>query len=447
MIKVGSRIVCARSRIYFDALAIEMDVIKDRYCRNYPELRLYLELSTEEYRTPDGQTSYFPPRDDSNPHRPLLIFLKSYDPLTGEIKYAGNLTVKSKHLKIQDIIPTILERMKWNPETQLKLFEEVKPDMIDPLTRIKNTFEASELSDGDIICFQKELTEQELSALPANAHVTVKDYFEFLQNRVVVMFKPKELDPRLPEEQNQEFDLELAKKMSYDTVAERVAQRLGADPLKLRFWAQHTPTSAQKMVVRRSQSGTLSQMLFGSHAQASSTLFYEILDITVAELEQKRSMKVTFLEPGLKEHLVPDLLVPKTATVGEFLELLKPKVKLAENGSGRLRLYEVAYSKIMREFSNEDLVKDITDLATLYAEEIDCDEQPGDRTVKVVHFSKEPTRFHSIPFRFRLIEVGVRTWCLELYVPDRRKNRGKCLQTQRNDCWYEWARKRRILRR
>jgi ubiquitin carboxyl-terminal hydrolase 7 len=64
-------------------------------------------------------------------------------------------------MKIQDIIPMIQQKMNWDVNTPVKLFEEVKPDMIDPLTKTKNTFEMAELGDGDILCFQKEYSEQE----------------------------------------------------------------------------------------------------------------------------------------------------------------------------------------------------------------------------------------------------------------------------------------------
>jgi ubiquitin carboxyl-terminal hydrolase 7 len=36
-------------------------------------------------------------------------------------------------------------------------------------------------------------------------------------------------------------------------------------------------------------------------------------------------------------------------------------------------------------------------------QEIERDATPDDATIQVVHFSKDPSRFHSIPFRFRLL--------------------------------------------
>lgn len=146
---------------FIPVLLLEMDWIKDKYARNYPELRLYMEIGEEEHKGADGKVSYFPVRDENGPHKSLLIFLKYYEPTNNTITYAGNLTIRSKQLKIQDILPIIQERMKWDPNTPLKLFEEVKPDMIDPLVKIKQTFEMAELGDGDILCFQRDLDEQQ----------------------------------------------------------------------------------------------------------------------------------------------------------------------------------------------------------------------------------------------------------------------------------------------
>ncbi|KAI9006948.1 ubiquitin carboxyl-terminal hydrolase 5 [Hyaloraphidium curvatum] len=386
----------------------KMDQIKDKVARNYPDLRLYLEISNEEMQGPDGKVTYFLPREESNPHRSLLIFLKHYDPTKGTIDYAGHLTVKSKHLKIQDIIPMIQQRMKWEPDTNVRLFEEVKPEMIDPLTKLKQTFDAAEIGDGDILCFQKELTEQELANLPPGSFPTVKEYFDFLQNRIVVQFKPKDAEVRLPDDLGSgEFELELGRRMTYDAVAEKVAQRLGADPLKLRFSIQPSPSgiNRDRTVIRRAPASTLASMLQTSYApQASNVMFYEILDIPITELESKRYVRVTFLDPHLKEQGTHELLVPKNGTVTDVLDALRPKVKLEEGGTGQLRLFEVLGGRVSREFGPEDPVKDFADGPILYAEEVEQGAAPGDRTIRVQHFHKDPTRYHGIPFRLRLRE-------------------------------------------
>lgn len=51
--------------------------------------------------------------------------------------------------------------MKGFPkETPLLLFEEIKPDMIDEI-QLKQTCVGAEIGNGDIICFQKALTQEQ----------------------------------------------------------------------------------------------------------------------------------------------------------------------------------------------------------------------------------------------------------------------------------------------
>jgi len=50
--------------------------------------------------------------------------------------------------------------MRWTPGTPLKLYEEIKPGMIE-LMQPKLTFSQSKIQDGDVICFQVDLSKKE----------------------------------------------------------------------------------------------------------------------------------------------------------------------------------------------------------------------------------------------------------------------------------------------
>ena len=63
--------------------------------------------------------------------------------------------------------------------------------MIDLLKVSKHTFAQAELSDGDIICFQKELTPEEVAHLPDPTLASAPSYYDALVNRVTVIFKNK----------------------------------------------------------------------------------------------------------------------------------------------------------------------------------------------------------------------------------------------------------------
>lgn len=88
-----------------------------------------------------------------------LVFLKHYDVVSQTLTGVGHVFVK-KQAKVGDIAGTILEIMDWPAGTQLFLYEEIKHSMIDPM-KPKQTFQQSEIQDGDIICFQRSVNESE----------------------------------------------------------------------------------------------------------------------------------------------------------------------------------------------------------------------------------------------------------------------------------------------
>jgi ubiquitin carboxyl-terminal hydrolase 7 len=91
-----------------------------------------------------------------------------------------------KSQKVGDLAPTILEKMGWQAGTEFSLFEvsckpfnlffrgwlwltltmkEIKHTMVDPM-KPKQTFQQSEIQDGDIITFQKVWKESEYVVSP-----------------------------------------------------------------------------------------------------------------------------------------------------------------------------------------------------------------------------------------------------------------------------------------
>ena len=108
-----------------------------------------------------------------------MIFLKHFDTSKQTLYGVGKVYVP-RGSKVGDLTPLINERMRWTPGTPLKLFEvrvqfwktneillligdnsqEIKPGMIE-LMKPKLTFTQSEIQDGDIICFQVEISEKE----------------------------------------------------------------------------------------------------------------------------------------------------------------------------------------------------------------------------------------------------------------------------------------------
>ena len=88
-----------------------------------------------------------------------MIFFKHFDTSKQALYGIGKAYIQ-KTAKVADLVPIINERMWWTPGTPLKLYEEIKPGMIE-LMKPRLSFSQSEIQDGDIICYQIDLPEKE----------------------------------------------------------------------------------------------------------------------------------------------------------------------------------------------------------------------------------------------------------------------------------------------
>jgi ubiquitin carboxyl-terminal hydrolase 7 len=368
-----------------------MDKARERYSGNRTAaLRLYLEVADK----PTIGKQLFPEGVNGTQ---FMVFVKFYDPLTQSIEGLGKFYVQ-RNSKVADIIPIVIERKGLPPNTSLKLYEEIKPSMIEPM-KPRSTFAQSEIQDGDIICAQKDFDKESAELRSQGRFPTIPEYFDYLVNRVTIQFKPKN-DPQAPG-----FELTLTKKTPYDQVAAKVAAHLDADPMKIRFTSANTQNQPKPGTFKRNPNATLNEMISPPTSTVSSTLlFYELLDISIVELETKKLLKVAWLgSTTLKEESTHDLLLPKASHVSEAIDALRAKLSL-EGGSKQIRMYEVQQCKIMRELAASDLIAHVGDGGVMvYAEEVPLEEvlrSDDDKYIHVYHFSKETSRAHGIPFKF-----------------------------------------------
>jgi ubiquitin carboxyl-terminal hydrolase 7 len=92
-------------------------------------------------------------------NRPLMLFLKHFDPKTQSLFGVGNFYAAHQD-RVCDVGPQILKLMGWPQGTSFKLSEEIKQNMIDAM-KPKVTLAHSEIQDGDIITVQRTLSEKE----------------------------------------------------------------------------------------------------------------------------------------------------------------------------------------------------------------------------------------------------------------------------------------------
>ncbi|CAG8491651.1 11949_t:CDS:10 [Dentiscutata heterogama] len=310
------------------------------------------------------------------------LFLEVAKPINGKFKYVSinslNMRINlhayvnrglcqlyvQKFGKVGDIIPILCEKKEFPPHIPLKIYEELRPSMIVEMNP-EWTFQRSEIQDGDIICFQKALTEKEIQEHTAAGRIhDIPTFYESLCMRIIIQFKPKHKD----QEQCPEFELVLNKKYTYND------------------------TTTQ----------TLSEMLQTTYSSKSvELLYYEMLDINIVELESKKFFKVYWLGTAVKEEDMIDICLPKTAIVNEIFKIIINK--LALRPTIKLRLYDVLHCKIQKEYDINDPIDMIQENLTLYAEEISQDEielGANDKVIQIYHFIKKPLRTHGIPFKF-----------------------------------------------
>lgn len=263
---------------------------------------------------------------------PILIFLKHFDAEEQSLKGVGHIYMK-RSSKVAEIIPAIQHLMGWSPNSDsaslssmtssglpsppssttgpnVQLYEEIKHSMIEPM-KAKATLQQAEIQDGDIVCFQRALSEKEASVIASTGRYTdAREFYDYLMNRIMIQFAPK-----IPTEQKDHtFTLPLSKKMSYDQFSAKVGEHLKVDPTHIRFTTVAATTGKPKQPVRRGQAATLHQILnpalstYANPNQRSDVLFYEILEMSITELETKRNMRVTWLPEGIVKEVYNHVL-------------------------------------------------------------------------------------------------------------------------------------------
>ncbi|TYI80378.1 hypothetical protein E1A91_D05G083500v1 [Gossypium mustelinum] len=315
----------------------------------------------------------------------ILLFFKHYDPEKEELRYVGRLFVKSAGKPIE-ILSRLNKMAGYAPDEDINLYEEIKFEpsiMCEPIDK-KITFRASQLEDGDIVCFQKPLPVESTNQY---RYPDVPSFLEYVHNRQVVHFrsleKPKEDD----------FCLEMSRLYTYDDVVERVAQQLGLDnPSKIRLTSHNCYSQQPKpQPIKYRGVDHLSDMLF-HYNQTSDILYFEVLDIPLPELQGLKTLKVAFHHAAKDEVVIHTIRLPKQSTVGDVINDLKTKVELS-HPDAELRLLEVFYNKIYKIFPPNEKIENINDQYwTLRAEEIPEEEKnlgPNDRLIHVYHFTKE----------------------------------------------------------
>ncbi|XP_014255041.1 ubiquitin carboxyl-terminal hydrolase 7 isoform X2 [Cimex lectularius] len=376
-----------------------------------------------EILSPDAGTNSLPPFDKD---ADVLLFFKMYDPKAKKIYYCGHhyMPVASR---VSALIPILNERAGFPPGTELDLYEEIKPSLVESINNQNEVLEKvlrrvrpnlissptqnsmtfgpqevlEELMDGDIILFQKKVQDDDISDLQ-----TCKDYFRDLFHRMEITFCDKTIlnDPG--------FTMELSARMSYNQMAQAVAQRVQIDPCRLQFFKTHNYKSAPGTALKCNFEGTLKELMpHATNPKAVRKIYYQQLSIPINELENKRPFKVVWVGARMKEEKEIILYPNKGATVADLLEEAKKTVEMSPDGSGKLRLLELTCNRINPVSPKDDtplesLANAATNTPKMYRiEEIPKDElqlADDETLVPVAHFHKDVFSTFGIPFLIKV---------------------------------------------
>ncbi|XP_017767859.1 PREDICTED: ubiquitin carboxyl-terminal hydrolase 7 isoform X1 [Nicrophorus vespilloides] len=342
---------------------------------------------------PDSGAIGLPPFDKETD---VLMFFKLYDPKQKKMHYCGHsyLPVTSK---LADIVPLLNERAGFPFGTELVLYEEIRPNMIEKISNLNEPLEKvlDELMDGDILVFEKEERE-ELSDLP-----TCIDFFKDLFYRVEVTF----VDKCIPGDLG--FTMELSLRMTYDQLARAVAQRVGTDPYLLQFFKCQSYKDSPGNALRCTFEGNLKDLLIFSKPKVPKKIFYQQLSIRVSELENKKQFKCVYLGPKMKDEKELILYPNKGGTVSDLLDEAKKQIEFSEGSTGKLRLTEVNCNKVgmgpKEDVSLESLLQCATKIYRIEEvpkEEMHLDED--EMLVPCAHFHKDVFSTFGTPFLIKI---------------------------------------------
>lgn len=339
-------------------------------------------------------------------NRPLMIFLKHFDAASQTLYGVGTFYAALQD-KVSDLSGPINKVMGWPAGTQIKLSEEIKQSMIEAM-KPKSTLAASEIQDGDILTVQCVLSDKESSQITTSGgYVEAKEFYDYLLNRISVEFVPKVLEePELPS-----FHMTLSKKMTYNQFASKLAEHLKTEPSHLRFTTVST-AGKPKQIVKYNANSTLNTILFpgpynysASATQRPDAMYYEVLDMSLTELEQRKSVKITWLPEGLSKEEEYTIMIPKNAHVSDLLDALQKKANVSDEVMSQVRVYEANSHRFSKLLPPDHQVISLYEYTPIYAAPFA--ELDAPRKITAFHFDRDATKAHGVPFIFALKEVSM----------------------------------------
>jgi len=440
------------SKLQYDDLTVG-EIYEKYLSKKHSFANFWIEEPEYELNNQIGETSSVAESNNNNDivdavtsSETLLMFLKYFDPETQSLKGLTHFYTDSDDT-LESLIPKINKFLGFKQNQELDLFEEIQPNSIEVLIP-SNTFYKSELSNGDIITVQKSIlnqNQQDLLSLNSQNlypfYSSANLFYEYMRTRVYVKAQPL-VDTSNDDEYvvvntdenstndsknsaDQLFDFWISTHAAYEELAIRISKVAKVDHRYLRIFVNY---NGNRIPLR-------TDMMIGNVTPKSlaglTPLFeYEVLNISLNELENMKSIKVHWLTSGYIHYQVLDILIPKTGTVQDLIDKLQHKLGFDEKDKDKVlvwsnvnfKFYHILYPEVqVSSLENtlsifaailpEEVVtldkqfnaEEDEELNATEAAEAEDKEVESERLVPVLQFNKDPSRLHGISFIFNLI--------------------------------------------
>jgi ubiquitin carboxyl-terminal hydrolase 7 len=376
--------------------------------------RLWAEIASEE-EVIDGKVTWPETATNASNNMPTLVFIKHFSVENQSLLGVGHIYIK-KFQKVSDMFPMINKLMGWAQGSVLGnnilLFEEIKTSMIEPM-KPKVTMQQAEIQDGDIICFQNAIPDDQAKIIvDSGRYAGAREFYDYLLNRVTIKFTPKNPAESMVEP----FDLVLNRKFTYDQFSAKVGNKVGVPADHIRFWTVNTATGKPRAPMRRPVNHNSLYALMNpqytsySSNQRNDMLFFEVMDMSLSELETRKALRISWVTEGLTKEEVFEVLVSKSGMIADLIMELKKKLRTDTIPTAHIKVYAYQSGKIAKELGLDYPVASVQDYLHLFAEVAPEDElnaTEADKFIWGFHYDKDPAKVHGIPFKFYLKAVGL----------------------------------------
>ncbi|OWB72120.1 peptidase activity protein [[Candida] boidinii] len=378
----------------------------------------------------------------------ILIFFKYFDAKNQTLKGITH-TIISHSTQISNIVSLLNLLMSFELTTDLNLFEEIGPVSIDKLN-IQSTFYKSELCNGDIICFSEPIIDE--NKIESLEYPTIKDFYNFLESRVHLRVAPlvkadedeeeyvvvnnKDKDSTIDEKsnsndlknpkdetvknENNSFEFWISSYVNYEKLANKIAKKINTDYNYLRIFAvgnNNTHYALNKNLNFKE--------LFNNTPQSQTVdLRYEILNVTLNELEKMKSCNVIWLGHGVCRPQTHDFMLPENSTVDDIINRLQNKVGFESEKKDDILVWAEDNHRLSKLVNTDTSVLEVSNIICCYYpeamklidsnsarqkdedddenDENENDDDVSDFLVPVFQCYSRAENVHGIPFLFVL---------------------------------------------